>query len=154
MMERKEVFSCSEFDVGCAKSIHHGIHVTDEKPFRECSRRLPPADLKDVRKHLNDLKEAGMISETKSTCASPIVMVCKKNGTIRICVDYKTLNKRTIPDQYTVPRVEDALSCLSGSKWFSVIIHLPSWLLSVGADAAMNLWSSGYISTSHGEDRC
>lgn len=38
-----------------------------------------------------------------------------------MCVDYRTLNKRTIPDQYTVPRVEDALSCLSGSQWFSVL---------------------------------
>lgn len=121
MMERKEVFSCSEFDVGCAKSTQHSVRVTEDKPFRERSRRLPPKDLEDVRKHLNDLKEAGIISESRSPYASPIVVVRKKNGTIRICVDYRALNRRTIPDQYTVPRVEDALTCLSGSKWFSVL---------------------------------
>ena len=121
MMERKDVFSCSEFDVGCARSTQHNIRVTDDKPFRERSRRLPPSDLEDVRKHLNDLKEAGIISESRSLYASPIVVVRKKNGTIRMCVDYRTLNRRTIPDQYTVPRVEDALTCLSGSKWFSVL---------------------------------
>lgn len=121
MMERKEVFSCSEFDVGCARSTQHSIRVTEDKPFRERSRRLPPSDLEDVRKHLNNLKEAGIISESRSPFASPIVVVRKRNGTIRMCVDYRTLNKRTIPDQYTVPRVEDALTCLSGSKWFSVL---------------------------------
>lgn len=121
MMERKEVFSCSEFDVGCAKSTQHSIRVTDDRPFRERSRRLPPGDLEDVRKHLNDLKEAGIISDSRSPYASPIVVVRKKNGTMRMCVDYRTLNRRTITDQYTVPRVEDALSCLGGSQWFSVL---------------------------------
>lgn len=83
MMERKEVFSCSEFDVGCAKSTQHSVRVTEDKPFREHSRRLPPKDLEDVRKHFNDLKEAGIISESRSPYASPIVVVRKKNGTIR-----------------------------------------------------------------------
>lgn len=44
-----------------------------------------------------------------------------KNGAIRMCVDYRTLNSRTIFDQYPVPCVEEALSCLSGSKWFNVL---------------------------------
>lgn len=121
MMERKEVFSCSEFDVGCAKSVEHTIRVTDEKPFRERSRRLPPGDVADVRDHLNELLRAGIISESRSPYASPIVVVRKKNGAIRMCVDYRTLNRRTVPDQYTVPRIDDALTCLSGSQWFSVL---------------------------------
>lgn len=121
MMERKEVFSCRKFDVGCAQSTEHTIRVTDDRPFREHSRRLPPGDVEDLRKHLNDLKEAGIITESRSPYTSPVVVVRKKNGTIRMCVDYRTLNRRTIPDQYTVPRVEDALSCLSGSQWFSVL---------------------------------
>lgn len=121
MMERKDVFSCSEFDVGCAKSAEHQIRTTEDKPFRERSRRLAPCEVEDVRRHLNDLKKAGIISESRSPYASPIVVVRKKNGTIRMCVDYRTLNRRTIPDQYTVPRVEDALACLSGSQWFSVL---------------------------------
>lgn len=45
----------------------------------------------------------------------------KKNGRIRMCIDYRTLNRRTTPDQYTTPRIDDALDCLSGSKWFSVL---------------------------------
>lgn len=45
----------------------------------------------------------------------------KKNGSVRMCIDYSTLNSKTIPDQYTTPHIDDALDCLSGSRWFSVI---------------------------------
>lgn len=121
MLARSDVFSQHEFDVGCAKGTKHQIRVTDDKPFRERSRRLAPADIEDVRQHLAKLKNAGIISDSRSPYASPIVVVRKKNGQIRMCVDYRTLNRRTIPDQYTVPRIEDALACLSGSKWFSVL---------------------------------
>lgn len=47
---------------------------------------------------------------------SPIVGVRKKNGSIQMCIDYRTLNRRTIPNQYTTPCIEDALQCLSGAK--------------------------------------
>ncbi|XP_060799313.1 retrovirus-related Pol polyprotein from transposon opus isoform X1 [Neoarius graeffei] len=121
MLQRKEVFSCSEWDVGCSKSTQHEIRLNDSRPFRERSRRLAPADLEDVRQHLLELQNHGIISESRSPYASPIVVVRKKSGKVRMCIDYRTLNQRTIPDQYTVPRIEDALHCLSGSKWFSVL---------------------------------
>ncbi len=107
--------------MGCSRSTQHHIRLTEDKPFRERSRRLAPADLEDVRQHLEKLKGAEIIAETRSPYASPIVIVRKKNGQIRMCVDYRTLNRRTVPDQYTVPRIEDALACLNGSKWFSVL---------------------------------
>lgn len=121
MMQRKEVFSCHEWDLGCSKSTLHEIRLTDPRPFRERSRRLAPADWEDVRQHLQDLQRNGIIAESRSPYASPIVVVRKKSGKVRMCVDYRTLNQRTIPDQYTVPRIEDALHCLSGSKWFTVL---------------------------------
>jgi len=121
MLERSNVFSTHEFDVGCSKSMQHEIKTTDDRPFRERSRRLPPADLEALREHLSELKSAGIITESRSPYASPIVVVRKKNGRIRMCVDYRTLNRRTIPDQYTVPKIDDALACLNGSKWFSVL---------------------------------
>lgn len=48
-------------------------------------------------------------------------MARKKNGSIRMCIDYRTLNARTIPDKYTVPRMDDALDSMTGSRWFSVL---------------------------------
>lgn len=110
MMEQNEVFSLHEFDVGCSKSTQHTIRTTDDKPFRERSCWLPPADVETLRQYLSQLKDAGVITKSRSPYASPIVVVRKKNGKIRMCVDFRTLNRRTVPDEYTVPRIEDALA--------------------------------------------
>ncbi len=107
--------------MGLAKGVEHCIRLADTRPFRERSRRIAPADIDDVRRHLKDLLEAGIIKESRSLYASPIVIVRKKNGTIRVCIDYRTLNSKTIPDQCTTPRIDDALDCLAGSHWFSVL---------------------------------
>lgn len=114
LMKRQDVFSQHEWDVGCSKSTTHEIRLKDARPFRERSRRLSPADFEDLQSH-------GIISESRSPYASPIVVVRKKSGKVRMCVDYRTLNLRTVPDQYTIPRIEDALHCLSGGKWFTVL---------------------------------
>lgn len=101
--------------------MEHHIRLSDSTPFRERSRRLAPADIDDIRRHLHELLAAGVIKESRSAYASPIVVARKKNGTVRMCIDYRTLNTRTIPDQYTVPRIDEALDCLTGSRWFSVL---------------------------------
>lgn len=67
------------------------------------------------------LSAAGIIKESKSPYASQIVVVRNKNGGVRMCIDYLTLNSRTVPYQYTTPRIDEALDCPSGSKWFSVL---------------------------------
>lgn len=121
LAERSQVFSVNEWDVGLAKNVEHTIRLSDPSPFRQRSRRLAPADIKDVRKHLQELLCTGIIKESRSPYASPIVIVRKKNGTIRMCIDYRLLNSRTVPDQYTTPCIDEALDSLSGSKWFSVL---------------------------------
>lgn len=110
-----------EWDVGEAKGVEHTICLSDSRPFRQRSRRLTPADIDDVRKHLQELTCAGIIKESRSPYASPIVIVRKKKSSIRMCIDYRLLNSRTIPDHYTTPCMDDALDSLSGSKWFSVL---------------------------------
>ena len=121
LAKRAAVFSLDELDVGLAKEVEHTIRMSDPRPFRERSRRIAPADIDDVRRHIQKLLAAGIIKESRSPYASPIVIVRKKNGDVRMCIDYRTLNSRTIPDQYTTPRIDEALDCLSGSKWFSVL---------------------------------
>ncbi|XP_041440977.1 uncharacterized protein LOC121400938 [Xenopus laevis] len=126
MLEQKlllyrDVFSVDEMDVGCAKRAEHSIRLSDDTPFRERSRRIPPRDLEDVRKYLDKMKDQRIIVESRSPYASPIVIVRKKNGSVRLCVDYRTLNRRTVPDQYTLPRIDEALDALHGSAWFSVM---------------------------------
>lgn len=72
---RSSVFPLHEWDVGLAKGVEHTIRMSHSRPFRERSRRLAPADLEDVRKHLQELLHAGIIKESRSPYASPIVIV-------------------------------------------------------------------------------
>lgn len=166
------VFSMEEWEVGEAKGVEHTIRLSDSRPFRQRSRRLTPADIDDVRKHLQELKRAGIIKESRSPYASPIVIVRKKNGSIRMCIDYRLLNSRTIPDQYTTPCIDDALDSLSGSKWFSVLdlrsgyyqipmaeedkekngVHLPAGVLPVRENAPGNNRSPSYFPKANGKD--
>lgn len=110
LLERADVFSLDELDVGLAKEVEP-IRLSDERPFRERSRRIAPADIDDVRRHIQKLLAAGIIKESRSPYTSPIVVVRKKNGDVdvRMCINYRTLNSRTVPDQYTTPQIDEAL---------------------------------------------
>ena len=119
--QRREVFATHEWDVGVTSLAQHEIRLTDETPFRQRSRRVSPSDLKDLRDHIEELLRNGIIKESHSPFASPIVLVRKKTGALRMCVDYRQLNQRTKADQYVVPRIQEALDCLNGCSWFSVL---------------------------------
>lgn len=103
LSERAGVFSLDELDVGFAKGVEHHIRLSDSQPFCERSRRIALADIDDVHHHLQELLAAGIIKESCSPYASPIVIARKKNGKVSMCIDYRTLNSRTIPDQNTMP---------------------------------------------------
>ena len=116
-----EVFSLSDTDFGRTDKVKHHIKLHDETPFKHRARPIHPHDIEAVRQHLRDLLEAGVIQESESSFSSPIVVVRKKNGDIRLCVDYRKLNLQTVKDAYPLPNLEESLSALSGSKWFSVL---------------------------------
>ena len=63
--------------------------------------------------------DKGVIRPSTLSCGSPIVLVPKKDGSIRFCVDYRKLNAITVKDSYALPRIDDALASLSGNKYFS-----------------------------------
>ena len=82
---------------------------------------FPPAMIDEVRAHLEQLAASGIIRESHSPWASNVVLVRKRDGSLRMCVDYRQLNKRTIRDSYALPRAEELLDTLSGSKYFTVL---------------------------------
>lgn len=116
-----DVFSCHDLDFGHATKIKHHINLKDETPFKQRSRPVHPNDFEAVKKHLQALLDAGVIKESESPFSSPIVVVRKKNGDVRLCVDYRKLNLQTIRDAYALPVLEESFSALAGSKWFSVM---------------------------------
>lgn len=91
-----DVFSQHDLDFGHATKIKHHIRLKDETPFKQRARPIHPRDLEAVKRHLQILLNAGIIRESESSFASPIVVVRKKNGDVRLCVDYRKLNMQTI----------------------------------------------------------
>jgi len=116
-----EVFALNDLDYGHTMAVKHRIRLSDPTPFKQRVRPIHPSDYEAVILHLQELKDANIIRESESPFASPIVVVKKKNGSIRLCIDYRKLNNQTIKDAYALPNIEETFSALTGSKWFSVM---------------------------------
>lgn len=119
--EFEDIFSKSDEDIGFSSAVKHAIELSDPKPFKQRHRFIPPAMYEEVRSHLQQLLNIGIIRPSRSPWASPIVLVRKKDGSLRMCIDYRELNNRTIKDSYALPRIEEILDCLTGSKYFTVL---------------------------------
>ena len=109
------MFSQHEVDVGYAKNVQHEIKLTGGLVIKE---KLRPIPAKDAGQHIQELWEANIIKPSNSPYVSPIVLVRKKSGKLRLCVDYRKINQRTIKDAYPIPKIADIFSSLHGSKWF------------------------------------
>ena len=115
------VFASSEDDLGCTNAVKHRISTSDDRPVAQPYRRVPPTQLDEVKEHLEKLLRTGVIVPSRSDHASPIVLVRKKSGALRMCVDYRTLNAKTIKDAYALPRIVESMDAMTGSKWFSTL---------------------------------
>ena len=121
LSEHKNTFSLHDFDIGKAKGIYHEINLTDHKPFKDRYRRIPPSMLQEVRNHISMMLDTGVIKPSQSPYASPVVLVRKKSGALRFCVDFRRLNSISLKDCYGLPRADDLFDRLSGACWFSTL---------------------------------
>ena len=117
----RDVFSSSDTDIGHSTAVEHRVDLTDDAPFKQRHRRIPPSMYSEVRNHLNTLLHCDIIRPSHSPWASNVVLAKKKDGSMRMCVDFRQLNKRTIKDSYALPRIEEILDALAGSKYFTVL---------------------------------
>ena len=78
-------------------------------------------DNDEIKRQIQELLQNGHIRLSSSPCGSPIVLVQKKDGTWRLCIDYWVLNKITVHNRYPIPRIDDLLDQLKGEKYFSKI---------------------------------
>lgn len=115
----QSVFSRGPIDLGHTDLVRHEINLADKTPFKEPVRRISPALFEEVREHISEMLEAEAIRPSQSPYSSNVVVVRKKDGTIRLCIDFRKLNLRTIKDAYPIPRIEDSLHLLVGSKFFT-----------------------------------
>ena len=122
MLQRfSSVFSTHDGDLGCTSLVCHDIPLLDEVPVRQRHRRIPPSEYEAVKAHIDQLLRDQVIQESSSPYASPIVLVRKKDGSLRMCVDYRLLNAKTRKDAFPLPRIEESLDALAGAQWFSTL---------------------------------
>lgn len=93
----------------------------DDKPFRLPYRRVPPCHYDKLRTALTEMEELGIIRKSQSEYSSPLVLVVKPSGDLRICNDFRWLNARTVKDAHPLPHQTDALAALGGNVFFSTM---------------------------------
>lgn len=117
----EQIFSRGKLDCGEAARFVHRIRLTDDRPFRLPYRRVPPAHYHKLKQVLDEMEEKGIISKSTSEWASPLVLVWKPSGDLRICTDFRWLNARTIKDAHPLPHQADALASLGGNSLYSTM---------------------------------
>ena len=116
-----DVFALDSSELGTTKLVTHSINTGQHLPVKQPLRRTPFALRNKVEELVDDMLKQGVIEPSASPWASPIVLVQKKDGGVRFCVDYRKLNQCTKLDEFPLPRIDDTLDILNGSKYFSAL---------------------------------
>ncbi|GJU32959.1 putative reverse transcriptase domain-containing protein [Tanacetum coccineum] len=90
-------------------------------PVARAPYRLAPSEMKELSEHLQELSEKGFIRPSSSPWGAPVLFVKKKDGSFRMCIDYRELNKLTVKNRYPLPRINDLFDQLQGSSIYSKI---------------------------------
>ena len=98
--EYHHIFALTDLKLGCTSKIKYEIKLDNETPFKDHYHRIPPHQFEEVQKHLQDMFDIGAIRQSCSPWASAIVLVWKKDGSFRFCIDLRHLNSCTIKDAY------------------------------------------------------
>ncbi|GFW93188.1 hypothetical protein TNCV_3333481 [Trichonephila clavipes] len=119
--EFQSLFSRTSEDFGRTKLTKHRIDTEKHPPIEQHPRCLPFAKQEEVQKLIKDMKNNEVIEPSSSPWASPIVLVRKKDGSTRFCVDYRRLNDVAKKDSYPLQRIDDTLDTLAGNTWFPTL---------------------------------
>ena len=121
LREEYEPFAFSDKDIGCIPDLEMEINLKDHQPVQKKYTSVPRPLYPEVKQYIEDLLNQNFITKSKSPYSSPVVCVRKKDGTLRLCTDYRELNRRTIADRHPIFRVQETLDCLGGNTWFTVL---------------------------------
>ena len=121
LMEYHNLFFLEKSEIGQTKMVKHTIVLQnpDTAPFKEWFHRIPPPQVEEVREHLKLMLEAGAIRPSNSPWCNAVVLVRKKDGSLRFCIDFRKLNSLTRKDSHPLPRIGETLDSLVGSAIYS-----------------------------------
>ena len=119
LQQYKDVFVKGK--LGASGGVMHDIEVNNNKPISSAPYRVSPAERQIIATEIQRMLEDNIIEPAHSPWSSPIVLIKKKDGAVRFCIDYRKLNLVTKRDVYPLPRIDASLAALSGSQWFSTM---------------------------------
>ena len=121
LKEYHDIFSLEKRDMGHTNATEHKIVLKDPdtSSFKERFCRIPPPQLDEVREHLKLMLDAGVIWPSNSPWCNAAVLVRKKDGSLRFCIDFRKFNSLTVKDSHPLPRICKTLESLTGAAHFS-----------------------------------
>ena len=121
LAEYHDLFSLENNEIGHTKAAEHVIKLKDPDtaPFKERFRRILPPQVDEVREHLKLMLDAGAIQLSNSPWCNAVVLVWKRDGSLRFCIDFRILNSLTKKDSHPLPRICETLDSLIGAAYFS-----------------------------------
>ena len=121
LMEYADVFAFNSGQIGRTSILKHRIDTGNTPPVHLLPRRIPQSHREEMAKLVKDMLEQGAIQQSDSPWSSPMVLVKKKDGSGRFCVDYRKVNSVTRKNAYPLPWVDDTLDTLAGSRLFTTL---------------------------------
>ena len=98
------IFMLEDGEMRCTAAAEHKIKVTDPRPFKERPQNIPSGLLNEVKEHLDHMLDMGAIKSSKSAWCNAVVLVQKKDGGLRFCINFQKLNARTQKDAFPFPK--------------------------------------------------
>ena len=115
------IFSLEPNEIGCTDAAEHIIELLDTEPFKERFCRIAPPLVEEVWEHLEEMLDGGTIRPSQSPWCNAVVLVRKKDGGLRFCIHYRRLNSRTKKDAYPLPRMQETMESMVGTRLFSTM---------------------------------
>ncbi|KAI4882368.1 hypothetical protein NFI96_008891, partial [Prochilodus magdalenae] len=121
LYEESAAFAKDDNDIGCIRSLQMTLTLKDDIPVQRAYSSVPKPLFREVKDYIQDLLAKGWIVKSKSPYSAPVVCVRKKDGSLRLCIDYRLLNQKTVQDRHPLPRIQDLIDTLGGHSWFSIL---------------------------------
>ena len=119
ILEYEDIFAGKNLPPGRTDTVKHAINTGEQYPVRVPKRRIPLEQQKIIKTEVDKMIDLGVVEPSESPWTSPVVLVKKKDGSLRFCVDYRQLNRATEKDSYPLPNIEDTFNALTGAQYFS-----------------------------------
>ena len=121
LMEHHNIFSLELNEIGCTDTAEHVIELLDTEPFKEWFWHIAPPLVEEVWEHIQEMLDGGAIRQSQSPWCNVVVLVHKKDGGLRFCINFRRLNSQTKKDAYPLHRMQETMESMVGAQFFSTM---------------------------------